>query len=306
MRKRVGVLLALFVVACAEEPPPRAIVFVSERPPEHEGEEIYVINPDGTGERRLTYSGDGKNSNIPQWSPDGTQIAFASNREDEAGWSSIYVMDADGANVRRLTPVGSRDYMPIWSPDGMRIAFMSSRAGDAEVYVMGLDGSGLQRLTDNDAWDAAYFWSLDGRQLIFSSTRDSDLARIYIMNSDGSDVRAIGTGLGGGWAQDENHIWFMDYPASEENGVPCFGVMDLEGSVVERWCGPQPNLGLKHAQCVSPDSKQIAFTAIPDGEVSFPVTAGQMSALELYVANADGSNVRRLTFNDYYDGHCSW
>jgi Tol biopolymer transport system component len=307
MKKRVGLLLAVFVVACAKKPPPspRGIVFVSERSPEHEGEEIYIINPDGTGERRLTYSGDGKNSNIPQWSPDGTQIVFASNREDEAGWSSIYVMHADGGDILRLTPVGSRDYMPIWSPDGMRIAFMSSRDGNAEVYVMGPDGSDLQRLTDNDTWDAAYFWSPDGRQLVFSSTRDSALAKIYIMESDGSDVRAIGTGLGGGW-EDEDHVWFMDYPASEENGLPCYGVMDLEGQVVERWCGPDPNLGLKHAQCTSPDSTQIAFTAIPDGEISFPITAEQMNALELYVADADGSNVRRLTFNDYYDGHCSW
>jgi Tol biopolymer transport system component len=308
MNKRVGILLASFVVACAEEPPlpPRGILFVSERPPEHEGEEIYIINADGTGERRLTFSGDGKNSNIPQWSPDGTRIAFASNREDDAGWSSIYVMNADGTNVRRLTPVGSRDYMPIWSPDGNRIAFMSSRDGNAEVYLMGPDGSDLQRLTYNDAWDAAYFWSLDSRRLVLSSTRDSDLAMIYIMESDGSDVRAIGTGLGGGWAHDENHLWFMDYPASEETGVPCYGVMDLEGSVVERWCGPKPSRGLQHSICYSPDSTHIAFPALPDGEVSFPVTAEQTNQLELYVADADGSNVRRLTFNDYYDGHCSW
>jgi Tol biopolymer transport system component len=308
MDRRVGLFLALFVVACVGErqPPPRGIVFVSVRPPEHEGEEIYIINADGTGERRLTISGDGKNSNIPRWSPDGTRIAFASNREDDSGWSSIYVMDADGANVRRLTPVGSRDYMPIWSPDGKRIAFMSSRDGNAEVYVMGPDGSDLQRLTDNDAFDAAYFWSPDGRRLVFSSTRDNDVAMIYIMESDGSDVRAIGTGLGGGWAYDENHIWFMDYPASEKDGVPCYGVMDLEGSVVEQWCGAKPNQGLKHANCYSPDSAQIAFTAPPDGEVSFPVTPEQMNSLELYVADADGSNVQRLTFNDYYDGHCSW
>lgn len=308
MDRRLGLLLTLALVACAAEPrlPTRGILFVSERPPEHDGEEIYVINPDGTGERRLTYSGEGKNSNIPQWSPDGTQIAFASNRDDEVGWSSIYVMDADGTHVRRLTPIGSRDYMPIWSPDGTRIAFMSSRDGNAEIYVMNRDGSDLRRLTNNDVFDAAYFWSLDGRELVFSSTRDNDVAMIYIMKSDGSDVRAIGTGLGGGWTSVENHLWFMDYPAAEQKGVPCYGVMDLEGSVVERWCGPKPNKGLQHATCYSREGTHIAFTAIPDGEVSFPVTAEQMERLELHVAEADGSNLQRLTFNEFYDGHCSW
>jgi Tol biopolymer transport system component len=304
---RSGLVSALVVIACiGEGPSPRGIPFVSVRPPDHTGEEIYIINPDGTGERRLTFSGDGKNSNIPQWSPDGTQITFASNREDDEGRSSIYVMDADGTNVRRVTPVGSRDYFPHWSPDGSRIAFMSSRDGDEEIYVMSADGSGLEQLTDNDAFDVAYDWSPDGTQLMFSSDRGSHGMMVYLMHSDGSNVRAVGQGLGGGWADDENHLWYMDYPASMENGVPCYGMMDFEGSVMEQWCGPRASQGMKHGQCPSPDKTQIAFLDVPDGEVSFPVTEEQMNRAELYVAAVDGSDLRRLTFNEYYDGHCSW
>jgi Tol biopolymer transport system component len=214
-------------------------------------------------------------------------------------------MDADGTNVRRLTPVGSRDYMPIWSPDGMKIAFISSRDGDAEIYVMGSDGSDVLRLTDNDAFDAAYFWSPDGRQLVFTSDRDGT-GMVYVMESEGNNVRAIGPGHGGGWADVENHLWYLDYPAAAKSGVPSYGVMDLEGRVVEQWCGRGPNPGLKHGMCYSPDMTQVAFVAIPDGEISFPVTEEELVKVELYVADADGSSVRRLTFNDYFDGHCSW
>jgi TolB protein len=298
--------LATFADAIAQEQAstPRRILFVAVRPA-HQGEEIYSVNPDGTDERRLTYSGEGKNSNIPQWSPDGTQIAFASNREDDDSRSSVYVMDADGTNVRRLTPVGSRDYFPIWSPDGTKIAFMSSRDGNQEIYVMGSDGSDVQRLTENDVFDAAYFWSPDGRQLGFTSDRDG-AGMIYLMKADGSGARAIGPGLGGGWAEGEHQVWYMDYPASIKNGVPCYGVMDLEGTVVEQWCGRKPNQGLKHAMCYAPDETQIAFPAIPDGEASFPVTEEELNKAELYVADANGSNVRRLTFNETYEGHCSW
>ncbi|NIN72604.1 MAG: hypothetical protein GTO46_11925 [Gemmatimonadetes bacterium] len=304
MDNRVGLFLALALVVSAsgQGSPPRGILFVSQRPPEHEGEEIYIINPDGTGERRLTYSGDGKNSNIPQWSPDGTLIAFASNREDNDGRSSIYVMDGDGANVRRLTQVGSRDYFPRWSPDGTKIAFMSSRDGDAEIYLMSPDGSDLQKLTDNEAFDAAFSWSPDGR-LVLTSERDGT-AMIYIMDSDGSDVRAIGPGWGGEWMRDTGHIRYMDYPASEKNGVRCFGVLDLEGTVVEQGCDYDP---VKRGGCgYSPDGTQVAFTATLDGVTRFPVTEEESRKREVYVVDVDGSNMRRLTFNDYYDGHCSW
>jgi Tol biopolymer transport system component len=295
MNRRVGLLLAVCAAAWAGggQSPTRGIVFVSARPPEHEGEEIYIINPDGTGERRLTYSGDGKNSNIPQWQPGGTLIAFASNREDDAGRSSIYVMDGDGSNVRRLTPVGSRDYFPLWSPDGTKIVFMSSRDGDEEIHVVRPDGSDLQKLTDNDVFDVAYSWSPDDR-LVFTSERDGT-AMIYIMDADGSDVRRIGPGFGGRWLPDRDLIQYRDYPASEEAGDLCFGMMDLQGTVVEEWCGERPG-----------EVERGCFTDIPDGEWSFPLTEEDFRKIEVYVADADGSNVRRLTFNDYYDGHCSW
>lgn len=282
----------------------RPILFVAVRP-DHQGEEIYSIRPDGTEERRLTYSGEGKNSNIPQWSPDGTRIAFASNREDDNGRSSIFLMDPDGSNVQRLTPIGSSDYFPIWSPNGKQIVFMSSRDGNEEVYVMNSDGSDVLRLTNNEGFDTAYFWSLDGRQIVFTSDRDG-VGTMYIMGSDGRDVRAIGPGFAGGWADSEDLVWYMDYPASIEKGVPCYGVMDLSGTVVEEWCGRKPNQGLRHFMCYSFDRTQMAFPDTPDGDLSFPITAEQLGKMELYVADADGSNLRRLTFNDTYEGHCSW
>lgn len=296
--------LAASVAASADQgSTSRGIVFVSVRP-DHEGEEIYMIDPETGEERRLTYSGHGKNSSIPQWSPDGTLIAFASNREDDAGRSSIYVMDCDGAKVRRLTPVGSRDYFPHWSPDGAKIAFMRSLDGDGEIYVMDSDGTNVQRLTDNDVFDAAYSWSPDG-ELVFTSERDGTGA-VYVMDADGGNVRRIGPGFGGGWEDDGDHLWYMDYPASASNGVPCYGRMDLEGRVVERWCGKGVYPSIRHSMCYSPDKSRVAFVAIPDGTVSFPVTEEEMNRAEVFMADADGSNVHRLTTNDYYDGHCTW
>ncbi len=95
----------------------------------------------------------------------------------------------------------------------------------------------------------------------------------------------------------------MDYPASEESGVPCHGVMNLEGTVLERGCDyDRVNGPCGHY----PDGTRVAFTAMPEGAISFPVTEEELAKVELYVADTDGSNAQRLTFNDYCDGHCSW
>src|SRR2546426_407431 len=93
-------------------------------------EEIYVINPDGTGETRLTNNPASDFS--PTWSPDGTKIAFVSFRD---GFSAIYIMNADGTGQTRITNNPEGDSEPDWSPNGTKIAFAKTHAGNIQIYV---------------------------------------------------------------------------------------------------------------------------------------------------------------------------
>jgi Tol biopolymer transport system component len=63
--------------------------------------EVYAINMDGSGLKRLTNNS--AQDGLPTWSPDGTHIAFVSNR---GGAWAIWAMQADGSNQRKLFDLG--------------------------------------------------------------------------------------------------------------------------------------------------------------------------------------------------------
>jgi dipeptidyl aminopeptidase/acylaminoacyl peptidase len=86
------------------------------------GGELYVINADGTGLRRLT---DGMD---PIWSPDGQRIAFARWRDPRGIW----VVNADGSGEQLLFP-WSEARWPSWSPDGGQILFTRAHGGRMEA-----------------------------------------------------------------------------------------------------------------------------------------------------------------------------
>jgi Tol biopolymer transport system component len=122
-----------------------------------ENAEIYVVRPNGTGLKRLTFTkGDAHtlgDDGSPAFSPDGRRIAFTSNR---TGDGEIWIMRSDGKGQRRLTGLRGRDdAAPTWSGDGTRIAFDSyDSAGRSLIYVVGADGKGMRRLVagHSPAW----------------------------------------------------------------------------------------------------------------------------------------------------------
>jgi Tol biopolymer transport system component len=122
-----------------------------------ENPEIYVVRPNGTGLKRLTFTkGDAHtlgDDGFPAFSPDGRRIAFSSNR---GGEGDLWIMNANGSGQRRLAGIKGRDdWMPTWSQDGSRLAFSSvDAAGRGVIYTVGADGKGLKRLVagDDPSW----------------------------------------------------------------------------------------------------------------------------------------------------------
>lgn len=258
------------------------IVFVSLR---DRNNELYIMNPDGTGVVRLT-----NNSDVdydPPCSPDGRRIAFMSARD---GNTEIYVMNTDGSGVTRLTNNAAGDWDPAWSPDGSRIAFVSDRDGNAEIYLMNAAGGALTRLTDNSVGDRWPSWSPDGNRIVLTSPRsgnDELLIKDLVSGGMTSLTDNQANDWDPAWSPDGTRIVFV----SNRDGNEEIYVMNPGGGGETRLTNdPAPDI----SPAWSPDGRRIAFESNRGGNE------------EIYVMNADGTGLTRLTNNSVSDWDHSW
>lgn len=156
--------------------PPGSIAFYSARDGQPNNQ-IYVMNPDGSGQLRVTY--DTATDVDPDFKPNGKAIVFTSN---QTGNNDIFVMDQSG--LRNLTNNMAMDEWARWSPNGKQIVFGSNRDSNVfEIFVMNADGTDTTQLTFPPVLARYPSWSPDGKQIVFRRGID-----IYTMNADGSGV----------------------------------------------------------------------------------------------------------------------
>ena len=263
------------------------VIFQSSRDGDNE---IYLLNPDGTGVTKLT---DNTASDVnPTWSPDGQRIAFQSNRDGDA---EVWVMDADGTDQVALTNDPAFDGAPSWSPDGTRIAFTSARDGDDEIFAMNAGGGSEGQLTFNGATDKdpAYgnvfacvpVCETTGR-IAFTSDRDGN-EEIYAMYDDGSDQ----TNLTANSAADSEASWWL--PAGSTRRLAFVSDRGLApgDSDLDIWEMSGDGLGVSSitddpvdevAPAWSPDGERIAYERVGNDR-------------EIYVADRSGLNPANIT-----------
>jgi Tol biopolymer transport system component len=296
-RSLTALLLAgAFVAACAGPATAAAngrIVFVSDRDGDNE---IYSMNPDGSGVVQLTSNA--ADEGHPAWSPDGTRVAFDSNG---TGHYEIWVMNADGSGQTQITADAATDTDPTWSPDGTQIAFVGTSpevypgVTNYDIFRIGSGGGTEVRLTKGGGADSDPSWSPDGAKIAFRNPSD-DSDGIFTMNAaDGSLVTNVSVSSNFSeqfpdWSPDGGSLAWQQrqYPKTSDS----FDVWTRNFSGGKLGVVTSPADDMHPAW--SPDGNLIAFDS------------GQAGNAEIYSVGVTGLGQVRLTNDPASDAFPDW
>jgi Tol biopolymer transport system component len=202
----------------------------------------------------------------------------------------MYTISYDG---KWLFPIelGQKMYEPNLSPDGKKIVFQSWATGSGEICVMDVDGGNVVKLTNTGSYNDYPSWSPDGTRIIFVSDRDGN-DEIYAMNADGTNQRRLtNTALADWWPRwspDGTKILYQ-----EEDGTKyVIKIMDTDGTDSRILINVTYDCNWPSW---SPDGTKIVFHSWADPNQA-----------EIYIANADGTNITRLTNNTANDYGPLW
>jgi TolB protein len=165
-----------------------------------------------------------------------------------------------------------------------------------DIWSMRADTTHVRRLTSSPAMEFDPTWSPDGSRIAYRHWPHNGTSRIFVMTADGSDQRNLTRkdAWGPDWSPDGRRIAF--------NSVADTGGFDVSGYVVAPDGSGLRRISRHYAEypAWSPDASRIAFMA-PE-----PGATGSNPDYNIFVMDADGSHVRRLTTAPGEDGWPAW
>ena len=194
--------------------------------------------------------------------------------------------------IRQLTFEGRRSGEGYFSGDGTKLIFQSEREkGNPfyQIYLMDLETGDTTRVSPGIGKTTCSWIHPSGKKALFASTQDDPEAAAK--EKAEIALRESGKTRKYSWDYDETfEIYSCDLGTKSYKNLTNTKGYDAEGSY-------------------SPDGKRIVFASNRqgyDGSLSAEdqefFKVDKKFAMEIYTADADGGNVKRLTHADGYDG----
>jgi len=165
----------------------------SKNDPGHDWSDVWIVRPDGRGQRGLTSGyaawfaasfgrreNPGSGSNVPRWSPDGREILF--NRRTPGArppWKyQVGRPDRDHFN---------RELLPEQATGGTWLCAVNPATGEQREVTAPGEGR----------WDFRGEWSADGKRILFCRAGVGENPGLWIVGRDGSGERMLTMGVNG-------------------------------------------------------------------------------------------------------------
>jgi len=213
----------------------------------------------------------------------------------------IFAVMALRPAANRFGPAGGTSPGPILYDVSSTVNLSDPENQVHGVWAVNPDGSNPTPIFDDDEiYHEGAVWSPDGKWIAFTSYDRHGTGGLFVMRSDGSDVRQLTTDFDANppaaWSPDGATLAFEGSPEGEGGSSTMqLGIWTIDVN------GGDPVMILEgdqySAPSFSPDGASIVVTGmVPAGPESWHRS-------ELFVANADGSDLRQITDDGgSYDG----
>jgi Tol biopolymer transport system component len=300
-RIRLVVLLAVTLVgatalpAGASPPGTNGQIAFGRFNPDLGDTQVYVVNPDGTGQRLV--QGPTDTGECPKWFSDGAHIALCGS---PVGLSRI--INPDDGTFRDVGVPDPNLFNPcgVPSPDGTLLlceTFSEDGSQNGIHVVRSSDGGGLRQITsDPGGDDIPGDWSSNGKRIVFLRTT---LDALFVVNLNGTGLKQITpsgfniSSIGGSWSPQGNEIVFSRHVTPDVHSS--IWVVHTDGTGLHEInvqpasaCGganADPNAEGCNSPAWSPDGTKIAFVRSHSNDVDG----------EIYTVNVDGTGLTQVT-----------
>ena len=262
--------------------------------------DIYMIDPDGKNEVRLTMNpgprGEYTDNAAPRYNKDRSMIAFVSTKNHPKNLYNIFLMDLATRKTAQITHGDLNIRSVDWSPDDGKLVFSGNdERGLAQAHVIAMDGAGFTQLTQGPGEHLNPQWSPRGDLIAcVEFLPDTETSHIWVMDPSGGNKRKLtaveAPHANPSWSPDGTWLVYRC-----DAGAPHLRKQNVDTGEVVAF--PPPNQGADSSPIWSP--RGIVFSSNCDWE-------GAEALANLYLMSERGELQKRLTKIQTFDYCGDW